>query len=168
LALLTVSRDWFKALIPVLPVVMVTGLSGGLMYVLGMEYTAVSATMGALIIGLGVEYFLLVMTRYYEERDKGAGPEEAMQVAASRVGVALLSSGATTIGGFGALMFSSFPVLQTFGTVTVMIFGLLLVLTFTLLPAILVPLDRWRSRERKRERVPFVAADTEVRGGLVA
>ncbi len=149
LALLIVYRDWFKALIPVLPVVMVTGLSGGLMYVLGMEYTAVSATMGALIIGLGVEYFLLVMTRYYEERDKGAGPEEAMQVAASRVGVALLSSGATTIGGFGALMFSSFPVLQTFGTVTVMIFGLLLLLTFTLLPAILVPLDRWRSRERE-------------------
>ncbi len=167
LALLIVYRDWFKALIPVLPVVMVTGLSGGLMYVLGMEYTAVSATMGALIIGLGVEYFLLVMTRYYEERDKGAGPEEAMRMAASRVGVALLSSGATTIGGFGALMFSSFPVLQTFGTVTVMIFGLLLVLTFTLLPAILVPLDRWRSRERKRARVPFVAADTEAQGGLV-
>ncbi len=167
LALLIVYRNWFKALIPVLPVVMVTGLSGGLMYVLGMEYTAVSATMGALIIGLGVEYFLLVMTRYYEERDKGVGPEEAMQVAASRVGVALLSSGATTIGGFGALMFSSFPVLQTFGTVTVMIFGLLLLLTFTLLPAILVPLDRWRSRERKKARVPFVAADTGVQGGLV-
>ncbi|MBE9506128.1 MAG: MMPL family transporter, partial [Chloroflexi bacterium] len=57
LALLIVYRDLFKALIPVLPVVMVTGLSGGVMYVLGMEYTAVSATMGALIIGLGVEYF---------------------------------------------------------------------------------------------------------------
>lgn len=167
LALLIVYRDWFKALIPVLPVVLVTGLSGGLMYMLGMEYTAVSATMGALIIGLGVEYFLLVMTRYYEERDKGAEPEEAMRMAASRVGVALLSSGATTIGGFAALMLSSFPVLQTFGTVTVIIFALLLMLTFTLLPAILVPLDRLRSRVRKRERVPFVAADAEVQGGLV-
>ena len=167
-ALLVVYRDWFKALMPVLPVVMVTGLSGGVMYVLGMEYTAVSATMGALIIGLGVEYFLLVMTRYYEERDKGAEPEEAMRMAASRVGVALLSSGATTIGGFGALMLSSFPVLQTFGTVTVMVFVLLLLLTFTFLPAILVPLDRWRSRVRKGAGVPFVAADTGVQGGLVA
>lgn len=167
LALLIVYRDWFKALIPVLPVVLVTGLSGGLMYMLGMEYTAVSATMGALIIGLGVEYFLLVMTRYYEERDKGAEPEDAMRMAASRVGVALLSSGATTIGGFAALTLSSFPVLQTFGTVTVIIFALLLVLTFTLLPAILVPLDKLRNRVARHERVPFVSADAEVQGGLV-
>jgi predicted RND superfamily exporter protein len=57
-ALLAVYRDWFKAMIPVLPVVLVTGLSGGMMYVFGMKYTSVSATMGALIIGLGLEYFL--------------------------------------------------------------------------------------------------------------
>ncbi|MBN1855432.1 MAG: RND family transporter [Dehalococcoidia bacterium] len=168
LALLIVYRDWFKALIPVLPVVMVTGLSGGVMYVLGMEYTAVSATMGALIIGLGVEYFLLVMTRYYEERDKGAEPEEAMQLAASRVGVALLSSGATTIGGFGALMLSTFPVLQTFGTVTVIIFSLLLLLTFTVLPAVLVPLDRLRSRVRHHRELKSLSVVTDTRGGLVA
>jgi len=146
IALLLVYRDWFKALMPVLPVVLVTGLAGGVMYVLGMEYTAVSATIGALIIGLGVEYFLLVMTRYHEERDKGELPAEAMRIACSRVGVALISSGATTMGGFGALMLSSFPVLQTFGTVTVLIFSLLLLLTFTVLPALMVPLDGWRSR----------------------
>lgn len=128
------------------------------MYVMGMKYTSVSATMGALIIGLGVEYFLLVMTRYYEERDRGEDPHEAMRVAVSRVGVALISSGATTMGGFGALMLSSFPVLQTFGTVTVMIFALLLMLTFTLLPAVLVPLDIWRTRMRETPLRNLIAA----------
>ena len=167
LALLVVYRDWFKALIPIVPVVLVTGLAGGLMYMLGMEYTAVSATMGALIIGLGVEYFLLVMTRYYEERDKGAEPEEAMRMAAARVGVALLSSGATTIGGFAALMLSSFPVLQTFGTVTVIIFVLLLILTFTLLPAILVPLDRLRTMVRKSLAAETLIIEPRVEGGTV-
>ena len=167
LALLIVYRDWFKALMPVLPVVLVTGLAGGVMYVLGMEYTAVSATIGALIIGLGVEYFLLVMTRYYEERDKGAAPAEAMRIACSRVGVALISSGATTMGGFGALMLSNFPVLQTFGTVTVLIFSLLLLLTFTVLPALMVPLDGWRSRVRERGVTP-AGADAPVQGGAVS
>ncbi len=157
-ALLIVYRDWFKALVPILPVVLVTGLSGGMMYLMGMTYTSVSATMGALIIGLGVEYFLLVMTRYYEERDRGHDPYESMRVAVSRVGVALISSGATTMGGFGALMLSSFPVLQTFGTVTVMIFALLLMLTFTLLPAVLVPLDIWRTRMRQTSIRSLVAA----------
>jgi hydrophobe/amphiphile efflux-3 (HAE3) family protein len=167
LALLVVYRDWFKALMPVLPVVLVTGLAGGVMYALGMEYTAVSATIGALIIGLGVEYFLLVMTRYYEERDKGAEPAEAMRIACSRVGVALISSGATTMGGFGALMLSNFPVLQTFGTVTVLIFSLLLLLTFTVLPALMVPLDGWRSRVRERRLTP-VGARSPVQGGAVS
>jgi len=163
--LLVVYRDWFKAVVPILPVVLVTGLSGGMMYLLGMKYTAVSATMGALIIGLGVEYFLLVMTRYYEERDRGEEPHEAMRVAVSRVGVALISSGATTMGGFGALVLSAFPVLQTFGMVTVMIFALLLILTFTLLPAVLVPLDIWRSRLRNATVpgiVPFVRSQAVV------
>jgi len=163
-ALLIVYRDWFKALMPVLPVILVTGLAGGVMYALGMEYTSVSATLGALIIGLGVEYFLLVMTRYYEERDKGAEPAEAMRIACSRVGVALISSGATTMGGFGALMLSDFPVLQTFGTVTVLIFSLLLILTFTVLPALLVPLDVWRSRARTR--VPNrILVEAVIEGG---
>ena len=168
LALLVVYRDWFKALMPVLPVVLVTGLAGGVMYVLGMEYTAVSATIGALIIGLGVEYFLLVMTRYYEERDKGANPAEAMRIACSRVGVALISSGATTMGGFGALMLSNFPVLQTFGTVTVLIFSLLLLLTFTVLPALMVPLDGWRSRIRGDMKASSVGPEMPVEGGIVS
>ena len=168
LALLVVYRDWFKALMPVLPVVLVTGLAGGVMYVLGMEYTAVSATIGALIIGLGVEYFLLVMTRYYEERNKGAAPTEAMRIACSRVGVALISSGATTMGGFGALMLSSFPVLQTFGTVTVIIFSLLLLLTFTVLPALMVPLDGWRSRIRAEGKALAIGVEAPVQGGVVS
>lgn len=167
LALLIVYRDWFKALMPVLPVVLVTGLSGGVMYLLGMEYTAVSATIGALIIGLGVEYFLLVMTRYYEERDKGAQPTEAMRIACSRVGVALISSGATTMGGFGALMLSDFPVLQTFGTVTVLIFSLLLLLTFTVLPALMVPLDGWRSKIGRKYSAPAIGNGMPVERGVV-
>ncbi|MBN1152583.1 MAG: RND family transporter [Dehalococcoidia bacterium] len=165
LALLVVYRDWFKALMPVVPVVLVTGLAGGVMYALGMEYTSVSATLGALIIGLGVEYFLLVMTRYYEEKDKGAEPAEAMRIACSRVGVALISSGATTMGGFGALMLSDFPVLQTFGTVTVLIFSLLLVLTFTVLPALLVPLDIWRNRAHNRAP-RSVSIESAIPGGI--
>jgi predicted RND superfamily exporter protein len=106
------------------------------------------------------------MTRYYEERDKGEEPHQAIRIAVSRVGVALISSGATTMGGFGALTLSSFPVLQSFGAVTVMIFALLLVLTFTLLPAVLVPLDIWHSRMQQvslRHRLSFLRTAAPAR-----
>ena len=72
------------------------------------------------------------------------------------------------MGGFGALMLSNFPVLQTFGTVTVIIFSLLLLLTFTVLPALMVPLDGWRSRVRGDDKVDILGAETPVQGGVVS
>ncbi|MDI3487059.1 MAG: uncharacterized protein PWQ50_2279, partial [Methanolobus sp.] len=50
--LLVIYRDILKALTPVLTMVVVVGWSGGLMYYTGMEYTPMTATLGALILGV--------------------------------------------------------------------------------------------------------------------
>lgn len=149
LGLLVIYRDWIKALIPVIPVALVTGFTGGAMYLMGLQYNPLTATLGALALGLGAEYTILVMARYFEERDKGETPFEAIETATQRVGVAIASSGITSIAGFGALILSGFPILRGFGIITVVIFVLVLLVTFTVLPALLVPLDRWRSARRK-------------------
>ncbi len=146
LGLLAIYRDWLKALIPVVPVALVTGLAGGAMYLLGIQYNPLTATLGALTIGLGAEYSILVMARYFEERGKGSLPFSAMETAASKVGVAIIASGLTTLGGFGALLLSGFPMLENFSIITVLIFFLIILTTFLVLPALLVPLDSWRSR----------------------
>lgn len=133
-----------------MPVALATGLAGGVMYILGIKYTPLAATLGALIIGLGAEYYILVMTRYFEERKKGNTPIEAIQTSTSKIGMAILSSGATTAAGFAVLILSGFPILESFAIITVVIFILLIVLTFTVLPALLVPLDQWRTSRRER------------------
>jgi len=150
LGLLAIYRDWLRALLPVVPVALATGLAGGAMYILGIKYTPLAATLGALIIGLGAEYYILVTTRYFEERKKGNTPIEAIRTSTSKVGMAILSSGATTAAGFAVLVLSGFPILESFAIITVVIFILLIVLTFTVLPALLVPLDRWRTSRRER------------------
>jgi hydrophobe/amphiphile efflux-3 (HAE3) family protein len=67
--LLVVYRDWLKALVPIIPMFMVTGWSGLVMKSLNLDYNPMTATLGALILGIGCEYSILMMERYFEEKE---------------------------------------------------------------------------------------------------
>jgi len=138
-----------KAMMAVLPIALIIGWSSGIMFVSGIKYTPATATMGALIIGIGVEFTILLMMRYYEERDKGEGPAEAMITAIKRIGRAIIASGLTVIGGFGALLIAqNFPILRDFGIVTIVNVIFALVSTLVVLPALIVWIDSWREKRR--------------------
>jgi len=86
------------------------------MFLLGIKYTPLTATLGALILGIGTEFTIPLMMRYYEERGKGKSPTEAMTTAITRIGRAIIASGFTVIGGFAALLIArDFPILDDFG-----------------------------------------------------
>ncbi|MDN5310112.1 MAG: uncharacterized protein PWP14_1506 [Methanolobus sp.] len=157
--LLVIYRDYLKALTPVVTMFMVIGWSGGLMYYLGVEYTPMTATLGALILGVGSEYAVLMMERYFEERDKGAAPEEAMREASVKIGKAIVTSGLTTVFGFSALIASPFSMTSNFGFITVMDVILALLASFIVFPAVTVLLDKHREgrRLRNNERALQVA-----------
>lgn len=140
LGLLVVYRDPLKALVPVVPLSFVVGWNGGAMFLTGTDYTPLTATLGALTIGVGSEYTILMMERYFEEREE-LPPLKAMEKTASRIGRAITVSAATTVFGFSALMASEFPMVQNFGRVTVITVVLALVAAFFVLPPILVALD---------------------------
>ncbi|HNT46645.1 MAG TPA: RND family transporter, partial [Methanothrix soehngenii] len=129
--LLLIYRDLIKALLPVLPMLVVIGWMGLVMYYGGLKYTPLTATLGALVLGIGSEYAILMMERFYEELDNVGNPYEAMNITANRIGSALIASGLTTIFGFAALISSPFNIISNFGVVTVMSVVLALVTTFT-------------------------------------
>lgn len=142
--LLLIYRDLLKALVPVVTMFMVIGWSGAIMYMLGMSYNPMTATLGALILGVGSEYAVLMMERYFEEKAKGASPEEAMIEAGVKIGKAIITSGLTTLFGFCALIASDFPMISGFGTITVINVGLALFATFVIFPPVMVLLDNFR------------------------
>ncbi|SFT79785.1 hypothetical protein SAMN02910340_02426 [Methanosarcina thermophila] len=146
--LLVVYRDWVKALVPVIPMVIVIGWSGGVMSYLNIDYTPMTATLGALILGVGSEYAILMMERYFEEKDKGVSHIEAIQMASSKIGSAIVASGATTVFGFMALIASPFPMITDFGMVTVIDIVLALLATFVVFPPLMITLDTWRDRRK--------------------
>ncbi|MCD4808280.1 MAG: hydrophobe/amphiphile efflux-3 (HAE3) family transporter, partial [Methanosarcinales archaeon] len=168
--LLVIYRDWLKAITPVVTMFMVIGWAGGIMYFTGLEYTPMTATLGALILGVGSEYAILMMERYYEEKDKGANPAEAMYAASAKIGKAIFASGLTTLVGFSALIASPFSMNSNFGLVTVMDVTLALLATFMVFPAVIVKLDEWRERKkavhtnntRHRDRFIFNSPDVDA------
>lgn len=150
-ALLLIYRNLFKALIPVLPIILIVGMSGGIMYLLGLKYTPITATLGALILGMGTEMTIMLLERYMEERSNNKSKAEAMAITVKRIGKATLASGLTTIGGFSVLMFSNFVILKDFGLMTVINVSLALVSTFVILPAVIWIFDRFIVKEASEE-----------------
>lgn len=149
-------RDWLKAIVPVLTMTLVIGWSGGVMYALGMDYTPMTATLGALILGIGSEYAVMMMERYFEERGNGLVPIDAIRVSTGKIGVAILASGCTTLAGFSALIASPFSMNQNFGIMTVIAVLLALIASFFVFPVLIVWLDgaREKRRARKAAKIP--------------
>ena len=141
LALLLLYRHLIKAILPIIPVSMIIGISSAIMYLLNIDWTPITATLGALVLGMGTEMTIMMMERYLEDRAKGMDKLEAIQQAVAKIGKAILASGLTTIGGFSVLIFSSFVILQDFGLMTMVNITLALVATFVVLPPLLYIFD---------------------------
>lgn len=149
-------RNPVRAIAPILPVMLALGSSSVVLYAFQVELNPLTSVSGPLIIAMGTEFSLLLMARYYEERERGASPREAMDLASHRIGRAITASGLTVMGGFGVLAFSGFPLLESFGQVTALNIGLSLLSALLVLPALLVWADEgfWaRIPERGAEPV---------------
>ena len=139
--LLVIYRDLIKALLPVLPMLVVIGWMGGVMYLGGLKYTPLTATLGALVLGVGSEYAILMMERFYEELNNVGDPYEALKITANRIGSALVASGATVVFGFAALMSSPFNIVSNFGLVTVLSIIFALITTFTVFVVLMIRME---------------------------
>lgn len=143
MALLLVYRNIVKAFIPIFPIILIIGMSAGIMYFLGIKYTPITATLGALVLGMGAEMTIMMLERYIEERLEGKEKIDAILITVSKIGKATVASGLTTIGGFSVLMASKFVILKDFGLMTVINISLALISTFIILPTIIILLDRF-------------------------
>lgn len=146
--LLFLYRSFFKAFVAVLPVLLIVGMSGGIMNLLGLKYTPLTATLGALILGMGTEMTIMLLERYLEERKSGKEKADAMTITINRIGKATVASGLTTVGGFSVLMTSKFVILKDFGLMSVINISLALIATFVILPALIWIFDRLIVKEK--------------------
>jgi uncharacterized protein len=145
LVLLVVRRSRRAAAIPLIPIALATGWSGGVIFLLSLlpgplevEPNPMSITLGALVVAISTEFSILLSARYQQEREAGAGPTRAIELTYASTGAAVLASGATAIAGFAALVASDIRMLRDFGIVTVVDLTVSLLGVMLVLPAALV------------------------------
>jgi predicted RND superfamily exporter protein len=90
------------------------------------------------VIAISTEFSVLLSARYRQEREAGAGPARAIELAYASTGAAVLASGATAIAGFAALIASDIRMLRDFGIVTVVDLTISLLGVLVVLPAALM------------------------------
>ncbi|GAA0281356.1 MMPL family transporter [Halobacterium noricense] len=118
--------------VTLLPVVLSVAWILGTMYVFDIPFNVLTGMITSLTVGLGVAYSIHLSERYMQELERTDTVWDAMRTAVTGTGGALLGSAATTVGGFGVLVFAILPPLQQFGIIT----GLTIVYAF--LAAVLV------------------------------
>jgi predicted RND superfamily exporter protein len=146
--LLLVYRKFGPAITPVIPIMMIVGWNGLIMYVLGIDYTPMTATLGSMTIGVASEYTILIMERVHEEQARGLAPIPAIKRGVKQIGTAITVSGMTTVFGFAALTLSSFNIISNFGIVTVITVGFSLIGAIIVMPVILILTGRFEKKSR--------------------
>ena len=145
--LLLVYRNIRDAFYPLLPIVVVLGLSPLTLKLMSTSYNPVTIALSSLVLGIGTEFTILILERFMEEEKKDVDTLTAIQTAIGSVGQAITVSGLTVIGGFSTLMFISFPVLRSFGLITVLDTAYSLICALTILPAMMY---LFRSRKQNK------------------
>jgi len=147
--LLIVYRRLTSAIFTVIPVGMVIAWTSFDLYILGIPLNPLTAIMGVIIIGIGTEFMVLLLGRYEEEKRKGLSPRDAMIVAISKIGRAIVITALTTMGGFGILIASNFVMIRDFGIATVLSVVLCLISTITVMPPLIAWIDERIARRHR-------------------
>jgi len=99
--------------------------------------TTQTAFLGSIIIGNGINYSLILMARYLEERHQGSSVMESLHIAMPTTFWATLASSLTTSVGFGVLMSTDVRGFSQFGFIGGLGMFLCWIATYSVLPVFL-------------------------------
>ena len=143
--LLVIYRSLRKAIVPLLAITSVIGVMNLVMFISGVKQTMVSIALNSIVLGLGIDFSIMITERYLEERQR-VSAAQAVRRAIEYTGKATTTSALAMIGGFGALMLSTFPVMRDFGFLALVSIALSLIAAFTVVPAFLMVTEKLGER----------------------
>lgn len=135
-------RSVLGQLVPLGAVGVAIGISQALVFVIGSTIAQINYTVTimlfAVLMGVGTDYSIFIVTRYREERIKGASREQAVHTSVTWAGESIVTSGATVIIAFLAMAIAQFTFVQTMGLLLGMSIVVALLISLTLVPAVLM------------------------------
>jgi uncharacterized membrane protein YdfJ with MMPL/SSD domain len=115
------------------------GLVAGVSHIVPMDSTVTEVV---LLVGLavGVDYSLFYLRREREERARGAGKLEAIEIAAASSGRAVLIAGSTVMVAMAGMFFAGLSIFTALGIGSIMVVAVAMLGSVTVLPAVLASL----------------------------
>jgi uncharacterized protein len=135
-------RSWRYATVSMVPILLVVAWLYGFMYLAGFSLNLVTATIGAISIGIGIDFSTHMTMRYREELAVAVSRLDAVRRSAAGTGTALVGSTVSSMAGFAILAFAPMPMFASFGLLTAVMIGLALVATLLVLPGLLLLVSR--------------------------
>ena len=137
--LLIISMRSFKyAIVTVIPIGLVVAWLYGFMNLAGFSLNFVTAMIGAISIGVGIDYSIHMTERFREELKRNPTRMDAIKRSSRGTGVALLASAASSIVGFIIMGFAPMPMFASYGQLTALMIFFALISSLIVLPCLLM------------------------------
>ncbi|MBK6921051.1 MAG: MMPL family transporter [Deltaproteobacteria bacterium] len=131
----------------------------------------VSAFIFAILLGLGIDFNIVLLARFRDERQRGLSPVAAIATMLATTGPASLFGGASTALGFGVLAMADFQGFAQFGVVANVGVFAAIAAAMIVMPAIIVLMDRvrpWHIKPHRAGKTHMHIAGTEPRWRVAA
>jgi predicted RND superfamily exporter protein len=140
--LLIAMRSLRYSIVTIIPIGLVVAWLYGLMYLTGFALNYVTATIGAVSLGVGIDYSIHMTERFREEMHRAPNKMEAIRQAANGTGIALLASAGSSIIGFAIMGFAPMPLFSAYGVLTSLMIFLAMSASLAVLPSLLALVTR--------------------------
>jgi predicted RND superfamily exporter protein len=118
----------------------------GTMFLVNIPLNMMTITVASLTIGLGITYGIHITHRFLEDLETTKTIDSACRNTVIHTGTALFGAAATTIAGFGILVFALMPPLQQFGAITALTILYSFLSSVFILPTFLVMWAKWKQK----------------------
>ena len=135
-------RSLRYAVVSLVPILLVIAWLYGFMYAAGYSINLVTATIGAISIGVGIDFAIHMTMRFREEITGQATRLDALRRATAGTGVALVGSTISSVVGFAILALAPMPMFASYGLLTAVMISLALAASLLVLPGLLMLVTR--------------------------
>ena len=137
LIILVALRSFRYAIATIIPIALVVIWLYGIMYLFDFSLNYVTATIGAISLGVGVDFAIHMTMRFREELKSATDKLNALYNSINGTGLALLGSAISSTLGFLIMGFAPMPLFSTFGILTAVMICLALIASLVTLPSLL-------------------------------
>lgn len=131
-------RSLRYAAVSIVPILIVVAWLYAFMYLAGYSINVVTATIGAISIGVGIDFAVHFTMRFREECKVSFSCDEALAATGAGTAGALLGSALSSVVGFAILAFAPMPMFAAYGLLTAVMILIAAGATLLVLPSLLV------------------------------